>query len=100
PESIRKFIAALEHGTRDAVANPALATKAVLEAGDGLEPKLTAAEVRRTLPLLVPQLNGEPFGYMDPGEWAAFAAFMAERGLIKTSANADQALTNELLPAG
>ena len=30
---------------------------------------------------------------------AAEAAFMAERGLIKTSAGADQALTNELLPA-
>jgi putative hydroxymethylpyrimidine transport system substrate-binding protein len=99
PEPIRRFIAALEGGTRDAVADPKLATEGVLAAGDGLEPKLTAAEVKRTLPLLVPSVSAQPFGYMDPGEWAAFAAFMAERGLIETSADADQALTNELLPA-
>ena len=99
PEPIRRFIAALDRGTRDAVADPKLATEAVLAAGEGLDPKLTAAEVKRTLPLLVPSVSAQPFGFMDPGEWAAFAAFMAERGLIRTSAEADQALTNELLPA-
>src|SRR5207247_2509890 len=52
-EEIRLFIAALEHGTRDAVADPKGATKAILDAGQGLDPKLTAAEVRATLPLLL-----------------------------------------------
>ena len=52
PEPIRLFIAALERGTRAAVRDPQAATEAILDAGDGLEPKLTRAEVDRTLPLL------------------------------------------------
>ena len=52
PEEIRLFLDALERGTRDAARNPAAATKTLLEAGDGLDPKLTAAEVEATLPLL------------------------------------------------
>ena len=45
PEAIRLFIAALERGTRAAVRDPAGATEAVIAAGDGLEPKLTRAEI-------------------------------------------------------
>ena len=47
PEPIRLFIAALERGTRAAVRDPQAATEAILDAGDGLEPKLTRAEVDR-----------------------------------------------------
>ena len=53
PEAIRLFIAALERGTREAARDPAAATQAILDAGDGLDPKLTRAEVDRTLPLLL-----------------------------------------------
>ncbi|MGA8746220.1 MAG: ABC transporter substrate-binding protein, partial [Solirubrobacterales bacterium] len=60
PESIRLFIAALDRGTTAAQKNPKAATKAVLEANHSLEPKLTAAEVRATLPLLAPDLGGHP----------------------------------------
>ena len=65
PEPIRLFIAALERGTRDAVADPAAATEAVLDAGDGLDPKLTRAEIDATLPLLLPERESQPFGYMN-----------------------------------
>ena len=58
PEAIRLFIAALEGGTEDAVADPEAATDAILEAGDGLDPKLTAAEIDATLPLLLPGRQG------------------------------------------
>jgi putative hydroxymethylpyrimidine transport system substrate-binding protein len=98
PEAIRRFLVALERGTRDAVANPQEATEAVLEAGQGLEPDLTAAEVKGTLPLLLPDEADRPFGYMDPREWERFTAFMADEGLIDRSPAADEALTNQLLP--
>ncbi len=65
PEPTRLFIAALERGTRLAVRDPALATAAVLDADDGLDPKLTRAEIDRTLPLLLPDNGSRPFGYMD-----------------------------------
>ncbi|MGI9019491.1 MAG: ABC transporter substrate-binding protein [Solirubrobacterales bacterium] len=97
PEAIRLFIAALERGTRNAVANPGAATQAVLEAGEGLEPELTGAEVQATLPLLLPD-GKEPFGYMDPREWKRFIAFMATEGQIARRPSTDEALTNDLLP--
>jgi putative hydroxymethylpyrimidine transport system substrate-binding protein len=98
PESIRLFIAALERGTQDAVDDPAMATDAVLAAGDGLDPKLTQAEIDATLPLLVPDTGNHPYGYMDPQEWDEFAGFFADRGLIERRPTADDLLTNALLP--
>jgi putative hydroxymethylpyrimidine transport system substrate-binding protein len=98
PKPIRLFIAALERGTRAAVRDPAGATQAVLDAGDGLDPKLTRAEIDRTLPLLLPPGRGHPYGYMDPGQWRQFVAFFADRGLIHSRPGTDELLTNDLLP--
>jgi putative hydroxymethylpyrimidine transport system substrate-binding protein len=61
PEAIRLFIAALERGTEAAANDPAAATAAILRAGQGLDPKLTRAEIDRTLPLLGPG-PGSPTG--------------------------------------
>ncbi len=97
PQTIRAFLTALERGTRDAVANPKDATEAILAAGDGLEPELTAAEVDATLPVLLPE-GSSPFGHMEPAEWERFARFMADQGLTDRSPAADEVLTNELLP--
>jgi putative hydroxymethylpyrimidine transport system substrate-binding protein len=98
PEAIRLFIAALERGTRAAIKDPAGATEAILDAGDGLEPKLTRAEVDATLPLLLPERKSQPYGYMNPHEWEAFAGFFADKGLISTRPTAAEMFTDELLP--
>jgi putative hydroxymethylpyrimidine transport system substrate-binding protein len=97
PEPIRLFIAALERGTQDAVDDPEAATEAILEAGDGLDPKLTEAEIAETLPLLQPR-GKEPYGYMDEGEWDEFAGFLADEGFIQALPEPGDAFTNELLP--
>jgi putative hydroxymethylpyrimidine transport system substrate-binding protein len=97
PEAIRLFIAALERGTGAAADDPAGATAAILDAGQGLEPRLTRAEVNETLPLLLPE-KGDPFAYMDPAEWQRFAGFMADEGLTEHRLTPDEVLTNELLP--
>ncbi len=98
PEAIRLFIDALARGTREAVEDPKSATESVLEAGDGLDPDLTAAEIDATLPILAQRDPKKPFGYMNPAEWERFAGFFADRGLITTRPGADELLTNELLP--
>lgn len=97
PEAIRLFIAALERGTEDAVNDPDAATDAILEAGEGLDPKLTAAEIDATLPLLLPDAKG-PFGQMDEDEWDEFAGFLADEGFIKARPEPGDGFTNELLP--
>jgi putative hydroxymethylpyrimidine transport system substrate-binding protein len=95
---IQLFITALERGTKAAVADPASATKAILNAGNGLDPKVTAAAVRKTLPLLLPR-DKRPYGYMDPKEWSRFAHFFADRGVIKALPSPSDVLTNSYLPA-
>ncbi len=98
PEEIRLFIASLAKGTEDAVADPAAATRAILAANEGLDPDLTRAEVKATLPLLATTPK-QPFGQMDSEEWTLFASWMSENGLISEVPDTNEALTNELLPA-
>jgi len=96
-QNVRLFIAALERGTKAAVADPPAATRAVLDAGKGLNPRFTAAEVRKTLPLLL-KTGDKPYGYMDPKQWQRFAQFFADRGVIKAVPSTSDVLTDDLLP--
>jgi putative hydroxymethylpyrimidine transport system substrate-binding protein len=97
PEAIRAFIAALARGTTYAIAHPPEAANAVLSAGRGLDPMQTRAEVNATLPLLA-GTQGKPYGYMDPGQWRAYAEWMADHDLISHAPATSDVLTNELLP--
>jgi putative hydroxymethylpyrimidine transport system substrate-binding protein len=97
PDKYRLFIAALERGTDAAVAQPGVATKAILEANHDLDPKLTAAEMEATLPLLGARTQGKPFGYMDPDEWSTFAGWMRDNGLIESLPTAGELLSNAYL---
>lgn len=97
PESIRLFIAALARGTRAAAKDPKGVTAALLKAEPSLDPKLTLAEVKQTLPLLQPR-PGRPFGYLDRHQWQQFAGWMTDNGLISRLPNVSQAITNKYLP--
>ena len=97
PEQIRAFIGALADATASTEDDPDAATDALLAAGPDLEPELTRAEVDLTVPrLLAP--DGQPFGYMDPGAWEEFAAFLAEQDQISEAPAAEEMLTDDLLP--
>jgi putative hydroxymethylpyrimidine transport system substrate-binding protein len=101
PEPIRLFIEALQRGSRAAAADPALATKTILAAGSGLDPKLTAAEMQATLPLLAQApdpKNPQPYGYMDPAQWETFAGFLVANGALDSVPPINESLTDSLLP--
>jgi putative hydroxymethylpyrimidine transport system substrate-binding protein len=97
PDDLALFISALAKGTELAVDNPDLAVRSILAAGDGLDPSLTAAEVEATLPLLEAPENA-PFGWMNPNEWANFAAWMKAQGLIDDLPSVEESITSEFLP--
>ena len=98
PKRIRDFISALAEGTAYAVAHPQEASNFILDAGRGLDPPLTRAEINATLPLLEPE-PGRPYGFMDEAEWSAFAEWMADQELLAEGApEPGDVLTNELLP--
>jgi putative hydroxymethylpyrimidine transport system substrate-binding protein len=100
PEKFRLFLAALERGTDAAAEAPNAATQAITEANPDLEPKLTAAEVKATLPLLAARTKGQPYGYMDPQEWETFAGWMRDNELIETLPRTSELLDNGYLPSG
>jgi putative hydroxymethylpyrimidine transport system substrate-binding protein len=92
PDSIRLFLAALARGTAAAVKSPNATTKALLEANHDLDPKLTEAEVKATLPVL--SRSGE----MDRAAWSRFIAWMQENELIASSPPAGAVLSDDYLP--
>ncbi len=97
PDPYRLFVAALTRGTETAVADPKAASAAILEANPELEPKLNEAEVEATLPLLGAKTAGQPYGYMDPKEWEAFAAWMRDNELVSELLKPSELLTNSYL---
>jgi putative hydroxymethylpyrimidine transport system substrate-binding protein len=97
PEKFRLFIAALERGTNAAEKQPEASTKAVLEANHSLDPKLTEAEIKATLPLLAARTKGHPYGYMDPAEWKTFVGWMRDNGLIESLPTPGELLSNAYL---
>ena len=100
PEKIRLFFAALQRGTEAASEKPGEATKAITEANPDLEPKLAAAEVKATLPLLSARERGKPYGYMDPAQWEAFVGWMRDNSLIEALPKAGELLDDGYLPSG
>jgi putative hydroxymethylpyrimidine transport system substrate-binding protein len=94
---LRAFIGALGRGTQGLARNPDRGVQPLLDANPDLDPALQRAVVRVTLPLLLPP-RGRPFGFQDPGEWQAFAAWMRENRLLTEIPDATGAFTNELLP--
>ncbi len=100
PDSIRLFMSALARGTAEAAAKPNAATDTMLQANDGLDPKVTAAQVKTTLPLLAQKGGNQPFGYMDPTLWQNFINWMIDNEVLANPQRAVDALNNEMLPGG
>jgi putative hydroxymethylpyrimidine transport system substrate-binding protein len=104
-QPVRLFLAALARGTTAAAANPQAATEALTAANPDLDPSVTAAEVKATLPLLNPPQRKAPgggetpaFGEMNPEEWETFIGWMRDHGLISGRPEASEVLSNEYLP--
>ena len=95
---IRRFIQALQRGTRTAERTPAVAVRALRAAVPGIKQRVAERTVAATLPVLVPARAKDPFGWQDPETWQAFGDWMASKGLIPQAPAAGAVLTNEYLP--
>lgn len=96
PEEFRLFMQALTRGTMVATEDPDAATDAIVAANPDLDRTITAAQVRATIPGLRPE-GTHPYGHMDPARWKAFTEWMRQNGLIPSSPDPSELLTNEYL---
>jgi putative hydroxymethylpyrimidine transport system substrate-binding protein len=94
---IRRFVGALQRGTRAARANPPAAIAALRDAAPKLKGRDATATARATLPLLFPAAS-KPFGWQEPSQWQTFADWMKRNELLATPVDSAQAFTNEFLP--
>lgn len=97
PSWLRRFIAAMSRGTRDAKRNPKMAMRALRRANRDLDPDLVRASVKATIPTLFPRDAKRPIGYMDPLKWESYGAWMAENDLINRRPDISKAVTNRFL---
>ncbi len=94
---IRAFLGALARGNRDLRRDPETGIRPLLRADKGLDPRLQRASLKVTLPLFSAP-RGKPYGWQDPAQWNEFVAWMNENKLLRDTADAHGAYTNELLP--
>jgi putative hydroxymethylpyrimidine transport system substrate-binding protein len=95
---VRRFMRALGEGYASARRDPARAVAALRAASPDLDAKLQLASLRATLPVFFPTGSSKPFGWQDPGRWAAYGRWMLQNGLLTRAPDAAAALTNEFLP--
>lgn len=99
-DKIRSFLAGLQEGTADAVADPAFAQQALAGADKTLakQKAFLKSSLAVTLPVLMPKDAGGQFGAIDPGVWDNYANWMRDNGLLDNPPGGSAAFDNSLLP--
>jgi putative hydroxymethylpyrimidine transport system substrate-binding protein len=93
---IRRFVGALARGVSYLQRDQTKALEGLLKTNPDLDPRLQQESVKVTMPDFVAPA-GKPYGWQDPTEWNAFAGWMHQNGILKSS-TAIGAFTNEFLP--
>ncbi len=98
-EDIRGFLHALTLGEAAVKADPAGSARLVVAANPSLDPKLQLASIQAALPAAYPASPGQPYGYQNPGAWAAFSNWMFSKNLLSYDPTSGAPpFTNEFLP--
>jgi putative hydroxymethylpyrimidine transport system substrate-binding protein len=95
-QRVRDFLAATARGQQDAKNDPQTAVAALREptAGAYTDEQLRTM-VERTVPLTV---NDRGFGRQDTADWATYANWMRDNGLLEQDVDGASGHTNDLLP--
>lgn len=96
PETVEKFLRALQKGYQFAIDDPEAAADILLKAA----PELDAELVKASQEWLVDQYvaDAQQWGYIDPERWNGFYQWLYQEGLIDEEIPDDSAFTNAYLP--
>jgi len=95
---LRRFLTATAAGHRLLRDDPAAGVDALLKADEGLDRGLQEAAVKATLPVFFPEQPDQPWGWMEPVDWANYERWMRANHLLKRPPSEAPPLTNEFLP--
>ena len=95
---LRRFVQALQRGTRAAREDPDAAVDALLKAAPDLGRRFAAKSVRETLPVLFPEDASRPFGFQNLAQWQDYADWMRRNDLLTRPVDVGTVATNEFLP--
>ena len=95
---LRRFITATAAGHRLVRDDPAVGVDALLKADKGLDRGLQEAAIKATTARLLPQGADQPWGWMEPVDWANYERWMRANQLLKRPPSEAPPLTNEFLP--
>jgi putative hydroxymethylpyrimidine transport system substrate-binding protein len=96
---VRRFLQATARGYEAVEEDPQKGVDALLDANRDLDPRLTEASVKATVPVFFPEDAERPFGWQEPAQWAAYEKWMRANDLLKPPEQGERApLTNEFLP--
>ena len=96
PELVEAFLRGLRAGQDWAATDEAGAVEHLVAANEDLDPDVVKEQLDMTAELLSPP--DEPTLNVDPAEWAAFAAWMHENGLLEEPVDAGRAVTDRFVP--
>jgi putative hydroxymethylpyrimidine transport system substrate-binding protein len=96
PELVRSFLRGLRRGQDWAATDQAGAVEALVDANRDLDPDVVKEQLDLTADLLSPP--DEPTLTVDPAEWAAFATWMRDAGLVTRPLDAAAAVTDRFVP--
>jgi putative hydroxymethylpyrimidine transport system substrate-binding protein len=97
PDMIRAFLRGLRTGQDWAATDQTGAADDLMKANKELDPDTLRDQLRLTAPLLSP--SDEPTLNVDPKEWARFATWMTDNGLLKKPLDVARVVTDRFLPA-
>lgn len=95
--AIRRFVRALGQGYATVRKDPDAGTDALLKANPELDERLQRAAVEKTADAFFPADADRPWGWLETDEWADYAQWMLENGLLKKQIPLDNAVTTDFL---
>ena len=97
-EMLRRFMQALQRGTRAARNDPQGAVDALIAAAPDLKRPFARASVKATIPVLFPEDRTRAFGFQNLQQWQDYADWMRRNNLLTRPVDVGTVATNEFLP--
>jgi putative hydroxymethylpyrimidine transport system substrate-binding protein len=95
---LRRFLTATAAGARLVREDPKVGADALIAADKGLDADDLDAQLDATIPTFFPEDTDNPWGWMEPVNWANYERWMRANKLLTRPPSEASPLTNEFLP--